>query len=127
MKYKKGKIVSGNVTGLTPYGIFLSFENFYTGLIHISEISHGFVKNVEKFVTVGDTIFVEIIEVNHDQHNMKLSIKNIAYKNKRKYSGKQRKILETGSGFSSLNSELEDWIAEKIKNIKKDSFFIDKI
>ena len=39
--YKVGKIVKGTVTGIENYGAFVSLENDYTGLIHISEISYG--------------------------------------------------------------------------------------
>ncbi len=127
MKYEKGKVARGTVTGITPYGIFLAFEDFYTGLIHISEISHGYVKDVNNFVELGDNIYVEILEVEEDSHNLKLSIKNIAYKNKRKYSGKQKKIVEVGSGFMLISDELENWIDKKIKKIKKADFFIDNI
>ena len=42
-KYKKGRVVSGVVTGIEKYGVFIGLDEFYSGLIHISEISHGFV------------------------------------------------------------------------------------
>ena len=45
-EYKKGDIITGKVTGFEKYGIFLAFENGYTGLIHISELSENFVKDV---------------------------------------------------------------------------------
>ena len=44
--YKIGDIVKGKVTGIENYGIFLLMEDGYTGLIHISEISEKFVRNV---------------------------------------------------------------------------------
>ena len=44
LKYDKGKIVTGQVTGIEKYGIFVSLDEFYSGLIHISEISDGFVR-----------------------------------------------------------------------------------
>ena len=46
-KIKKGRIVRGTVSGVESYGVFVSCDDYYTGLIHISEISHGFVKNIE--------------------------------------------------------------------------------
>ena len=56
--YRKGKIVEGIVTGIEPYGVFIALEEYYTGLIHISEISHGFVRDINEFVSLGDTIKV---------------------------------------------------------------------
>ena len=38
-KYEKGKIIKGQVTGIEKYGIFVSLDEFYSGLIHISEIN----------------------------------------------------------------------------------------
>ena len=46
LKYEKGKIVTGHVTGIEKYGIFVNLDEFYSGLIHISEISDGFVKDI---------------------------------------------------------------------------------
>ena len=123
-KYEKGKVVKGTVTCIEPYGAFMSFDEFYTGLIHISEISRGFVKDITDFVNVGDHIYVEILDVDSDEAHLKLSIKNIKYR----INGKPRKrrIMETESGFNTLEQKLPFWIEEKIKSIKKKQKSIDK-
>ena len=36
--YKKGKVVKATVTGIESYGVFVSLDEYYSGLIHISEI-----------------------------------------------------------------------------------------
>ena len=100
MKIKKGRIVYGTVTGIETYGIFVSCDDYYTGLIHISEISHGFVKNINDFVKVGDIIFVEVLDVDEELGHLKLSIKNIEYK--KKMEVKRKKIRETSLGFNTL-------------------------
>lgn len=123
-KYKKGKIIRGTVTGMESYGVFVSCDEYYSGLIHISEISHGFVKNVADYVSIGDVINVEILEVDEELGQLKLSIKNIEYK-KRSFH-KRRKIKETSLGFSSLAYHLPFWIDEEIKKIKKNSELLDK-
>ena len=51
-KYAKGKIVEATVTGIENYGVFVNLDDYYSGLIHISEISHGFVRNINNFVKV---------------------------------------------------------------------------
>lgn len=122
--YKKGKIVEGTVTGIESYGIFVSLEEYYTGLIHISEISHGFVKNVTDFVSIGETIYVEILSVDEEQGQLKLSIKNIEYK-KKNYVPK-KKIIETSLGFNTLAYKLPIWIDESIKKEKNIVNSIDK-
>ena len=117
MKYKSGKIVKGCVTGIENYGIFVSFDEYYTGLIHISEISDGFVRNINNFVNLGETINVKILDVDEDNFHLKLSIKNIKY---READRKRKKIEETGSGFEILKNNLDNWICEKSNEIKKE-------
>ena len=65
-RYKKGDIVKGTVTGIENYGAFISLKEYYSGLIHISEISYQFVKDVNDFLQIGETIFVEVLEVDDD-------------------------------------------------------------
>lgn len=113
--YKKGMIIKGQVTGIEKYGIFVNVDFDYSGLIHISEISDGFVRSVNDYVTIGETIYVKIIEVDADNLQLKLSIKNINYK----IDGKKKGIAESVSGFSPLADNLNNWIAEKMAEIKK--------
>lgn len=123
-KYTKGKIVKGTVTCIEPYGAFMSFNEYYTGLIHISEISNGFVKNITDYINVGDHIYVEILEVDEEEFHLKLSIKNINYK----INSKRRKhiIKETPNGFNTLEENLPKWIEQEMKKIKKGINSIDK-
>ncbi len=117
-KYAKGDIVEGLVTGITEYGIFISLDEYYSGLIHISEISDNFVRDINSFVKIGETIKVKILEVDHNECHVKLSIKNINYRINKK---KRTLIEETGSGFEILEDNLENWINKanlRIKNEK---------
>lgn len=124
VKYMKGKIVKATVTGIEDYGIFVVLEQGYTGLIHISEISYGYVKNINKFVKIGDTILVEILDVDEWEHRLKLSIKNINYrKNGKPY---KRRIKETSLGFKTLAYNLPIWIEKNVKKNKKVTNSIDK-
>lgn len=120
-KYKRGQITVGCVTGIEKYGIFVSLDEYYSGLIHISEISSSYVRNIHDYVKVGETINVKILEEDEKKHRVKLSIKDIDYKINKK---RNTKIEETKSGFSTLRIMLNGWIEEKIaefsqKEIKK--------
>ena len=115
-KIRKGRIIRGTVTGIESYGAFVSCDDYYTGLIHISEISHGFVKNINDFVKIGDLIQVEILDVDEELGHLKLSIKNIDYK--KKISLKRKMIKETPLGFRTLEYKLPIWIDESLKKIK---------
>ena len=112
-KVKKNDIVKATVTGVQKYGAFVNTE-VYEGLIHISEISYGYVKNVNDFLKVGDDIFAEVVEVDNDDNHLKLSIKDIDYK---KDGSRLKRMAETKSGFEPLKENLEIWINQKIKEI----------
>ena len=117
-KYEKGKIVTGCVTGIEKYGIFVWLDEYYSGLIHISEISNSFVKNINDYVNVGETIRVKVVESDDEACQVKLSIKDIDYRIGKR---KRTKIEETEHGFLPLQEHLEEWIQEKKKEIVKKS------
>ena len=116
MLYKKGTYVIGTVTGIEDYGIFVKLDDEYTGLIHISEIAKTYVKNINSYVSIGDQIKVKVIEIDDENHHLKLSIKNFNYKN---LKNNRIKIVETKNGFSPLKKNLSKWISKKIKNMVK--------
>lgn len=109
-KYEEGIIVKGRVTGIQPYGAFISLDDYFNGLIHISEISHGFVRQIDDFVKVGETIDVKILEVDESQHLLKLSIKDIDYRKNSPFNRNRVHIKETMHGFRNLQKALPEWI-----------------
>ncbi len=114
LKYEKGKIVTGQVTGIEKYGIFVSLDEFYSGLIHISEISDGFVKNINDYVNIGETIRAKVVEADDEAYHVKLSIKNMNY---RTIQRRKNCLQEKGRGFSPLEENLPNWISEKLKEL----------
>ena len=116
MEYKKGTYITGIVTGIEDYGIFVKIDDEYTGLIHISEIAKTYVKNINSYVSIDDQIKVKIIDVDDESHHLKLSIKNFNYKN---LKNNRIKILETKNGFKPLKKSLSKWISEKMRNMKE--------
>ena len=116
-KYEKGKIVTGCVTGIEKYGIFVGLDEFYSGLIRISEISSGFVKNINDYVNIGETIKVKVVDSDDESYHVKLSIKDIDYRLNRR---NRQKIVETEKGFSILEEHLGQWIDEKMTEMKND-------
>ncbi len=113
-KYEKDKIITGYVTGIESYGIFVNLDDYYNGLIHISEISDDYVRNVSDYVMIGEKIKTKIIDIDKKNHQIKLSIKNIDYR-----IDKRSKIKETEHGFETLRSRLPIWIDNKIQEINK--------
>ena len=115
-KVKVGDIVECVVTGVQSYGAFVLIDNRINGLIHISEISKGYVRNIEDFVRVGETVFVKILEIDEENLRAKVSLKEIREVNKReRYMRlprfKQRinlKKYSCGTLFERLNSQIEE-------------------
>lgn len=100
---EKGDIILVEVTGLTNYGVFVKKDE-YVGLIHISEVSDRFVKNINLFANVGDFVSVYVLDVDNKNKKLTLSYKKC---------GSKRKIVVPKSeiGFKSLKKELPRWIS----------------
>lgn len=112
VKYKAGNIVDCVVSGIADYGIFCNLEDYYSGLIHISEISNGYVSDINNVLKIGDHIKAKILAVDEENLKLKLSIKDLPKFRKKKYS--KRKIVESGSGFGILKTNLDKWIDEAL-------------
>lgn len=107
-KYIEGDTVCGKVTGIEDYGIFLSFEDGSSGLVHISEISDNFVKDINDYAKIGDDITVKVLSVEDDNH-YKLSIKALCPSEEINTDGY---IKETSKGFETLKTKLGEWVSE---------------
>lgn len=106
---KKGDIVQGRITGIKPYGAFVKINDELDGLIHISEISDGFVKRIDDFIKIGEVVELEVLGINDDQ-KVSLSYKRIHKVRKRKYVD-----VELQTGFQPLEEMLPIWIEQFTK------------
>lgn len=75
MNFEVGSIVEGKVTGIKPFGAFVALNDNVQGLVHISEVSHGFVKDINDALSVGDVVSVKILSVDEDSKKISLSIR----------------------------------------------------
>ncbi|MBU1262069.1 S1 RNA-binding domain-containing protein [bacterium] len=71
-----GEIAEGKVIGITNFGAFVQFDDGKRGLVHISKITEGFVKNVGDYLQMNDAVVVKIISKDK-KGNLNLSIKDI--------------------------------------------------
>ncbi|ADR37520.1 MULTISPECIES: S1 RNA-binding domain-containing protein [Oceanithermus] len=79
MKYEAGSIVEGRVTRVMDFGAFVELPGGESGLVHISEIAHEFVKNVRDFLNEGDIVEVFVLG-RDDKGRLDLSIKELMEK-----------------------------------------------
>lgn len=73
MQLEVGAIVEGTVTSLTSFGAFVSLPDGKSGMVHISEVSSSYVKDIRDFLKEGQQVKVKVISVNEGK--VSLSIK----------------------------------------------------
>ena len=74
-KYRPNQIVTGKVTKITNFGVFVSLEDDLEGLLHISELANHKVDNPEEVVKVGEDIEVMVLRVDSEDRKIGLSRK----------------------------------------------------
>ncbi|MEK7175846.1 MAG: S1 RNA-binding domain-containing protein, partial [Patescibacteria group bacterium] len=72
-KYVLGDELTGEVTGLVDFGVFVKLEEGLEGLVHISEIDWGLVEDPKRMFKIGEKVRVKVIEIKDDK--ISLSIK----------------------------------------------------
>ena len=73
-----GKVISGSVTTVANYGVFVDIGSETEGLVHISEMSSGFVSQPEEIVKPGDQVEVRVKEVDQARQRISLSMIGLA-------------------------------------------------
>jgi len=70
-----GQVVPGRVTKLVPFGAFVRVDDGIEGLVHISELAERHVEIPEQVVTVGEQIYVKVIDIDLERRRISLSLK----------------------------------------------------
>jgi uncharacterized protein len=104
---KEGAVVSGRVTNITPFGVFVNINAVCDGLIHISQLTDQYVETPDQVVSVGDRVDVRILKVDTKKRRISLSLKNIGGAGKQHASG--------GSKVKPTKGQLDN-LAEHFKN-----------
>ena len=74
----EGDTITVTVSNIEAYGVFVDLGNDIEGFLHISEISwNKNVKNPNDYLTVGEEIDVEVIEINSTTHKLRVSLKKL--------------------------------------------------
>jgi len=77
MPLKVGEIIEGTVKTITNFGAFVDLGEGQTGLVHISEIADGYVKDVSEFLSQDQKIKVKVLNVDEQNKKITLSIKKV--------------------------------------------------
>ena len=107
-----GDIATGTVVKVYPTYAILLFDEGWTGLLHISELSNNFIHNFTSFVTAGSIYSVKVLTVSEDGSNVRVSLKAMTPADKRK-AFRHRRIPQEEISFSALKEQLTLWIKEE--------------
>jgi polyribonucleotide nucleotidyltransferase len=76
-EFKVGEIVEGNIVKILEFGAIVDLGGGKDGMIHVSELKDGYVKNVEDVVHLGDFVRAKIVSADDDGGKIRLSIKQL--------------------------------------------------
>jgi small subunit ribosomal protein S1 len=111
-KYKVGKEITGTITNLTDFGIFVELEEGIEGLVHISEISKEKIKSpMEKF-KIGDVITAKVMNINTEERRIGLSIKRLEIEDERNLLSEY--VNNTRAATSTFGEILRENLQEKL-------------
>lgn len=133
MQLEVGSIVDGKVTGITKFGAFVELPDGKVGLVHISEVSSTFVKEVKDYLKEGQEVKVKVLNISNDG-KVGLSIKQAAANNPGNPVSRPHEIKNVSGGLSANRerakplSSFEDMMArfkkasdEKMSDLKRAS------
>ena len=118
-----GNILEGKVINVMPFGVFVDLGDKQSGLVHISELSSGYVKDINEHIKKGDCIKVKVIKIDGDG-KISLSARQAEDKKKprqEKASQRAQKNARPGD-FDWYAKPAEDLSFEdKLSKFKQDS------
>lgn len=118
--YKIGKVYTGKVTGIQTYGAFISLDHQTQGLVHISEIINGYVRDIRDYISVGQTVNVRVLSIDEMTGKISLSLKGASLdqgingEENLKHAARLLRELKP-DGFSTLHKKLNEWIHVEMK------------
>lgn len=104
MPPRVGDEVTGTVTRTMAYGAFVDLGNGHTGLLHISELSRSYVRDVSAHVKTGQRVRVRVMDVDEQGRRISLSLKRAE---KIKATGYER-VVQLGGDWGHPWGDGED-------------------
>lgn len=114
MGLEVGVICNGKVTSITKYGAFVSLDEGTSGMVHISEISHSFVNDINEHLKVGQEVKVKVIAID-EKGRLSLSIRKAEPKPERPQQSFQRPAPTAQPKPAEMSFE------DKLKQFMQDS------
>ena len=116
---KVGDIVVGVVARVYHNYAIMLFEDEYTGLLHISELSNRFIRSFTGYCKVGNVYTVKVVAVDEEKMNVKVSLKQMN-NFERRQTLKGETIPQEKVDFAKLQEKLPAWIEKAIEDEEKE-------
>ena len=117
---KIGDKLRGVITGIKPYGAFVSLENGTTGLIHISEIKTGYIDNIYNTLKVDQEVLVQVVDFDEFTQKASLSLRTLE-EEKNKIPHRHRfSDSRLNYGFKPLAEAMPGWIEEGLDYLRQE-------
>lgn len=111
-RYEVGKEITGTITNLTDFGIFVELEEGIEGLVHVSEISKEKIKTPVGKYNVGEVITAKVMNINSDERRIGLSIKRLEMEDEQNLLSEY--VNNIGPATSSFGEILRENLQEKL-------------
>ncbi len=72
---REGAMVQGKIVRIENYGVFVDFGGERPGMVHVSELTNGFVRSPSDVVSIGDEVEARVLKVNRGKRQIDLSMK----------------------------------------------------
>jgi small subunit ribosomal protein S1 len=117
-RYEVGKEITGTVTNVTDFGVFVELEEGIEGLVHVSEISKEKIKTPVGKFNVGDVITAKVMNINSEERRIGLSIKRLEIEDEK---GLLRDYInKMGPATSTFGEILKENLQEKLSEQQDD-------
>ena len=117
-RYEVGKEISGTITNLTDFGVFIELEEGIEGLVHVSEISKEKVNSPKERFNINDKITAKVMNINSDERRIGLSIKRLEDDDEKAFEDFAKNMKPATSQFGEM---LRDNLKEQLDADKKKS------
>ncbi len=113
-RYEVGKEITGTVTNLTDFGVFVELEEGIEGLVHVSEISKEKVKTPVGKFNIGDVITAKVMNINSVERRIGLSIKRLEIEDEQSLLTEY--VNNAGPATSTFGEILRENLQEKMND-----------
>lgn len=125
MALEIGEIVEGKVTGLTKFGAFVNLPEEKVGMVHISEVSTTYVKDIGDFLEKGQSVKVKILNID-EGGKISLSMKQVP-ENAEATKVAEADRSERGERREKKRSAPNVWQGQKSKYADKDELTFEEM